>query len=61
MKQSHCVTSKRLAAPCAECGKCADPVVHIVTRPYSGNSANDIKLYCERCCPEHGTPLLDAA
>jgi hypothetical protein len=49
-----------MSGPCDLCHKPVDPA-HLVT-PISGiRSGKDISILCADCCPEHGTPLLDAA
>lgn len=54
--KSRCTISTHVAAPCNGCGRPADPC-HIVS---AIAPAIEIKFCCEQCCPEHGTPLLQA-
>jgi hypothetical protein len=52
--KGNCTPSTHLAAPCEACKVYADSC-HIYQAPESA-----AQFFCEKCCPEHGAPLLAA-
>jgi hypothetical protein len=72
MKSSACTTSHRLSALCSTCQTRGEPC-HIISPPAPlmiGPNPDTIggyhrpatlpRFYCGKCCPVHGTPLLNA-